>query len=410
VSSVLPAPVDGSLAVVAEPPADGMADAPSKGRFSAATAQFEVSAFPGSAELQQVWLDLERRAAAPFYLSWDWIGCWIEEASLRPVVLIGRVDGRIVLLGLLIPTERREHLPITVYGLQLHMTGDPQQDVITIEYNGFMVDSGWAGKIESDAVAFLLRGIVVNGHRRDEVHLKNVPAAFTQTVAESGAYFREVQRKPSWRVDLAAIRAADRQYLDCLSANTRQQIRRSIRLYDKRGALVATRAQSVPEALMFLDGLKELHQRHWSSRGEPGGFAFPFFERFLKRLTRTCLAHGTVEIVKVTAGSDVIGYVYNFVYRRHVYAYLTGIHYERDPRLKPGLVCHCLCIDLHLDNGSEVYDFLAGDHRYKDNLGAPGPDIIYLLAERPTWPLQLENALYRIKQRLGAMRLRFGPP
>ena len=97
----------------------------------------------------------------------------------------------------------------------------------------------------------------------------------------------------------------------------------------------------------------------------------------------------------------MIGYVYNLVYRRHVYAYQTGFHYESDPRLKPGLVSHCLCIDRHLDDGSDVYDFMAGDARYKANLGEPGPDMLYLLAERPTWPLRLESALHGAKRWLG---------
>ena len=174
-----------------------------------------------------------------------------------------------------------------------------------------------------------------------------------------------------------------------------------MRLYEKRGRLDIARARDVPEALSFLDGLKALHQSYWTSRGEPGGFSYPFFERFQKRLIQTCLSHGTVEILKVSAGTDVIGYVYNLVYRRHVYAYQTGFHYESDPRLKPGLVSHCLCIDRHLHDGSDVYDFMAGAARYKANLGEPGPDMLYLLAERPIWPLRLESALHAAKRWLG---------
>jgi CelD/BcsL family acetyltransferase involved in cellulose biosynthesis len=67
--------------------------------------------------------------------------------------------------------------------------------------------------------------------------------------------------------------------------------------------------------------------------------------------------------------------------------------YEADPRLKPGLVSHALCIQKHVDAGSDVYDFMAGEARYKASLGGPGPDMVYLLAQRPTWPIRLENAL-----------------
>ena len=372
--------------------------------------RFEISNAMSTAELEAAWLDLERRASPHFFLSWDWIGCWIAEASLRPAILIGRTDDRIVLLGAMAPSTRRDVLPIAIHGLQLHAIGDLQHDIITIEYNGFLVDRAWAGKVETDAIAFLLDGVIVDGHRRDELHLRNIPDDLGPAVAACGYYFSELQRKPSWRIDLAAVRAAGKRYLECLSANTRQQIRRSMRLYERRGPLTATLAGGVPEALMFLDGLKELHQRYWTSRGEPGAFAYPYFERFQKRLIQTCLPHGTVEIVRISAGPDVIGYVYNFLYRGHVYAYQSGFHYEDDPKLKPGLVSHCLCIEQHRDAGSTTYDFMAGDARYKANLGEPGPDMLYLLAERPTWPLQIESMLHGMKRRLNAVRQGFVRP
>ena len=158
-------------------------------------------------------------------------------------------------------------------------------------------------------------------------------------------------------------------YLDHLSPNTRQQICRSIRLYAREGKLVAQRARDVPEALRFLEELKELHQRTWTRRGETGSFAFPFFERFQRRLIATCLPRGTVEIIRVTCGERVIGYLYNFVWRGTVLAYQSGLAYEADARLKPGLVAHCLAIDIHLAEGAMIYDFMAGEARYKASLG-----------------------------------------
>jgi CelD/BcsL family acetyltransferase involved in cellulose biosynthesis len=113
------------------------------------------------------------------------------------------------------------------------------------------------------------------------------------------------------------------------------------------------------------------------------------------------MPHGTIELLRVTAGADVIGYIFNLVYRGHVYAYQTGIRYEDDGRLKPGLVSHSLCIQRHLDEGRAVYDFMAGAARYKASLGEPGPDMVYLLVQRATWPLRLENALHRLKQSVG---------
>ena len=179
-----------------------------------------------------------------------------------------------------------------------------------------------------------------------------------------------------------------------------------MRLYEKRGKLVACRAATLNQALGWLEELGLLHQVYWVARGEAGGFANPYFVEFLRHMLRTCLAKGTVELFRVSAADQAIGYVYNFVYRGQVYAYLTGILYEDDAKLKPGLVNHVLAIEAHLAEGAAIYDFMAGDNRYKANLGAPGPEMYYFVAQRATFSLRLENALRGAKRRFEAWRQR----
>ena len=102
----------------------------------------------------------------------------------------------------------------------------------------------------------------------------------------------------------------------------------------------------------------------------------------------------------MSAGADVLGYVYNFVWNGQVLAYHTGIAYEADARLKPGLVCHWLCVERHLRGGAMVYDFLAGHERYKASMGRPGPDVAHLVLQRPRLKLLAEQAARRLKARL----------
>ena len=371
---------------------------------------FEIRDDLSTEQLAVMWSDLEQRSDASFFQSWQWIGCWIAEAGLRPVTLVGRAEGRVVLLGVLVPTDRRDVLPFAIHGLHLHTTGDIDRDIITIEYNGFLADRDYAGAATA-ALRYLLTGVAVGARRRDELHLKGMATTLDLPGIGGEAICTELSRQPSWRVDIEAVRAAGTGYLDSLSANTRQQIRRAMRLYEKRGPLTATRARDQGEALAFLDELKTLHQRYWTGRGEPGAFSYPFFERFQRRMIETGLDSGAVEIIRVAAGAHVIGYVYNFVYRGTALAYQTGIAYEDDAKLKPGLVSHALCIDLHLREGGRVYDFMAGAARYKASLGKPGPDMVYYLLERPTLPLRIESVLRTLKHRLfGARPVRAATP
>jgi CelD/BcsL family acetyltransferase involved in cellulose biosynthesis len=370
---------------------------------------FELATGLETEALGRLWRELEGRANAPFFLSWDWIGNWIMESETNPHVLIGRVDGRVVLLGALAQSARHSTVPFLVNGLRLHTLGDDRRDVITIEYNGFLVDPVLGDAAEDAAVRFLMQSAQVQGRRFDELHLRSVARSYAAVSLELGLRHKIVSSKPSYRIDLDTIRDTGKPYLDTLSANTRQQIRRSMRLYEQRGKLVATRARDVPEALDYLAGLKSLHQPYWASRGKPGAFSYPFFEKFQRRLIGTGIQRGTVELVRIACGEVVIGYLYNFVHRGQAYAYQSGFRFDDDPRLKPGLVSHCLCIEMHRRDGTRIYDFMAGEARYKASLGKPGPDMTYALLQRPTLSVRIENVLHRLDGHIQTLRSPHGP-
>ena len=60
--------------------------------------------------------------------------------------------------------------------------------------------------MQQQAVGYLVSGPVVEGRRRNELHLKNVTAPYDVNFAETGIRCIRLEQKPSWRVDLDAIR------------------------------------------------------------------------------------------------------------------------------------------------------------------------------------------------------------
>jgi protein-tyrosine-phosphatase/CelD/BcsL family acetyltransferase involved in cellulose biosynthesis/predicted ATP-grasp superfamily ATP-dependent carboligase len=353
-----------------------------------------------NADVAALWRDLETRTDASFFLSWDWIGCWLRESVVSPYLIIARHQDRIIAMALLQPSHRRRHHFLGTNALMLHQSGDPNTDIITIEHNGILVDRDFASTAPRACVEFLIRNRRAEGGPDwDELHFGGFPApeGLRPLADQAGLMMSYHSYKQSWVVDLARIRESGGSYLDSLSANTRYQIRRSIRLYEQRGELSATPARSVNEAMQYFDHMKELHQRYWGSRGRPGSFTYPFFERFHRALITDCLPKGTVELVLIAVGDDPIGYVYNFICNGWVCAYHTGFKYEEDPKLKPGLVSHHLCVARHLQQGARLYDFLAGSERYKANLAGPGPDIGHLILQRPLLKLRAERAARWLK-------------
>jgi protein-tyrosine-phosphatase/predicted ATP-grasp superfamily ATP-dependent carboligase/CelD/BcsL family acetyltransferase involved in cellulose biosynthesis len=350
-------------------------------------------------DIAQLWRDLEMRADVTFYLTWGWIGHWLAEIDADCYVVIGRLEERVVALALLTRAKHQRHGLLNLNVLLLNEVGDPDVDVITIEYNGILTDRSVTEAATVGCLQFLQRPEVTAtiGQQWHEIHFGGVPHWFEKYTNDTGLWIWHQSKKPSWAIDLEKIRASGKPYLEHLSSNTRYQIRRTLRLYEQRGVVTATPARDAAEAMKFYGEMQELHQRYWVAKGEPGSYAFPFYKRFHTQVLTDCIPLGTVELVRVAAGDTVIGYVYNFTSNGWICAYHTGLAYDPDPKLKPGLLSHYLCIEHHLKTGAKRYDFLAGDHRYKANLGSPGPEMMHLVLQRPILSLRTEWALRRVK-------------
>jgi CelD/BcsL family acetyltransferase involved in cellulose biosynthesis len=191
-------------------------------------------------------------------------------------------------------------------------------------------------------------------------------------------------------------------YLARLSRNTREQIRRSWRIYGEQGPLAVEAAADLPEALAMLDELAQLHQDSWTARGKPGAFASKRFTAFHRDLIRRVFPKGGVQLLRIRAGSAVIGLLYNFVHARRVYSYQSGLRFSDDNRLKPGLVAHVAAIRYCREAGLLEYDFLAGEDRYKHSLSTDARMLTWLVFERSTLKMRAIRLLRGLKRRISA--------
>lgn len=350
------------------------------------------------------WSDLETRSDCPFFLTWDWIGTWLSTTpGLSPLLLTVRDCSHVVGLAVFQPARQRRRFR-NARSLLLHRTGDPATDIITIEYNDVLTDRLYRDRIMRSVLPFLESTKLPTQKFGDwdEIHVAMATEEIAQRARDANLMTLEMAHKPSWFVDLEAVRRSGKSYIETLSGNTRHQIRRALRLYQEQGPVTARAAGSTEEAMGFFEEFGKLHQATWTSRGQPGGFSNPYFVAFHRALLNRCIPRGTAELVRVAAGDNVIGQVYNFVHDGHVYAYQTGFAYSDDAKLKPGLVSHCLCIERHLTGGAQVYDFMAGDNRYKSNLGSRGPDMMHHILQRPTLKAKSEALLRGLKTRLSS--------
>jgi CelD/BcsL family acetyltransferase involved in cellulose biosynthesis len=317
------------------------------------------------AALAPVWLDLERRAAGSFFQSWAWTGCLAEERFGDPWLLTARRGDIVVGLALFNRGPRaRLTRPIL-----LGESGRPDLDSIFIEHNGPLLERGETGDLASRCWAALSESF-----GRARWLISGTPESSYSALPDD-RIARIKARRPAPYRDLPP----DTDVLERLSANTRQQLRRSMRAWEEIGPLTLEVAASPEQADAFLDALADLHQRYWTGRGKPGAFAEPFFGRFHHALSRRASAGQSVDLIRVSAGSRIVGYLYNFVHRGWVTTYQSGFDFGPDAdRLRPGLVCHLLAMRHYQRAGMHRYDFLGGEARYKRSLADAEVALLWL--------------------------------
>ena len=334
--------------------------------------------------LGAAWLDLESRARASFFQSWGWVGSWLEVLpdTQNPYVLEIRRDNTIVGLAVLGYRAIRRHGVFWSRTLRVTETGRAEYDNLTVEHNGILVERD----LEPEVLRRCLPWLVHSTQRWDELFISGVDATkidtYTAAASASGLCAVVTHEKPWFLVNLENLRASGTDLVSVLSRNTRHQIRRSIREYEKHGPVTLRVAKTLVEAKNFFAEMKALHQAQWNARGEPGAFATDFSNEFHRRLMESRFEEGAIQLLKICAGSKRIGYLYNFVHDGVVCNYQSGFEREEDPRLKWGMVSHCKAIDYALREGMRTYDFLMGNQRYKRSLATTTEYMTWLVLQQ----------------------------
>ncbi|HLF10145.1 MAG TPA: GNAT family N-acetyltransferase [Gammaproteobacteria bacterium] len=321
-----------------------------------------------------------------------------------PRLLEVRCGNDLVALGLLGSHIATRHGVLRSRQLCLTETGDAHVDALTVEHNGLLIERDYASRVLPAVLSTLARD------RRpwDELVVSAIDesseATYIDAARTTGLIGRVRWRKPSYVVSSADVRAKGSDYLATLSGNSRYQIRRALREYAHCGPVSLTQADDVEQAERFFGEMVEIHQQYWGARGQPGAFGSAFALDFHRALVRARLPHGEVQLLRASAGNELIGYLYNFCFRGTASSYQSGLRYSSDPKLKPGLVSHCLAIQRHLDGGAETYDLLMGRQQYKEMLATRQSQMSWLVLQRPRMRFRVEDALTVVAEKWRARR------
>jgi CelD/BcsL family acetyltransferase involved in cellulose biosynthesis len=360
--------------------------------------QVRLESLPSLDELGVRWRELERRSRCSFFVSWRWIGPWLALiAPLRHARLLSVFqDERLVALGVV--TQRRRFLGMGPLHMRLHEVGDKVLDNLTIEYNGLVCEDGH----EREALAAVLDHLAHNDKRWLTLYLPgmeadNVPFERIRSL-DMGMRSR---KHAAHYVDLTELRESGSDYLPTvLSSKARAAVRRTARkLQTGFGELSVVVAASAEDKLAFFSAMVQLHESHWSEEEqEHGAFGNPHILRFHERLIAQSGDGDGAQLIRVNAGDQTVGYVYNLIWRDTSYFYQAGIDYKRFGDCgSPGLLLLTRAVEHALANGMARFELMAGDSAYKRTLGMAENKMVWLSLDRNGWASALRRAWWRLR-------------
>ncbi|KAF0159203.1 MAG: hypothetical protein FD159_673 [Syntrophaceae bacterium] len=364
--------------------------------------------------IREIWESLEVVSNISYFLSWGWIENWITSLPdhVQPelaVFLEGNNPRLAFFLG-------KATLGLTAirgnfHGQQhlfksrawfLNATGIPAFDRIYMEYNRFL-----CSQKESFQLIDILNRLPDSW---DELYLPGLDMQSfpgTEALDDLSPYKTIIKDDTivlSPFVDLDKVRARDGDYLSLLSANTRSQINRSYRLCEKIAPVQLEVAQDIRMAMDIYEELVGLHELIWTNRSQGGAFCSDYLFRFHKQLIQDRFEYNEIQLLRIKCGDATLGCLYNFVYKNNVYFYQSGMNFNLDKRLKPGLIAHVEAIRHNTGAGHKIYDFLGGGSRYKMSLATDHNRMIWIRLQKPLLKFRIENTLKMVKHRLIGLR------
>ena len=340
--------------------------------------------------LCQRWVKIQSTRNVPFFLTWSWIKVWIETYDPEYLVVSATYKDEVVAIGLFTYSKEIRHKFVFSRQLRLHQIGDQLMDQIWMEYNDFLCFEQHQVK----AVNACLKALQHDMFDWDEIILSMMSLNRGQEIAQSYEYaFIDVHRT-CYAANLKNIKATGGNYLLSLRANTRYQIRRSIRHYEEKyGEVKLMIARNRDESIEYFHEAGPLHIERW----DDSGYKNKQFINFHENLIRESDDH-QIDLIRVRAGNTTIAVMYYHIVGKNVYFYLHGLKYDDDAKLKPGLVAHSLASQHYLDAGMDIYDYMGGYSQYKLQLAERIEDLVTVCIQKSKLRFAIENFSRNVKQ------------
>jgi CelD/BcsL family acetyltransferase involved in cellulose biosynthesis len=170
------------------------------------------------------------------------------------------------------------------------------------------------------------------------------------------------------RIALIELPRSWSQYMQALGRDARWRLRRSRRRLAEAGRTRFFVWDDPSRLEAALDRLAELHRARWAAAGgRSRAFGTPAYVAFHRSVIRSFFRRGWLRLYCLEVEGELAAMVYCYRFRNRIYLMQAGF----DPklaRLGAGKVLLGYAIEHAIGEGNEAFDFLRGEHRYKDEL------------------------------------------
>ncbi|HLK48902.1 MAG TPA: GNAT family N-acetyltransferase [Bryobacteraceae bacterium] len=339
-------------------------------------------------------------ASAPrpsFFLSRRWVETWMEVFGPRLETSIAVLEYRDTpVAACLLVQSRRKYGLVPLRRISLNASGENPEDTTYVEFNDLVCLPGWEEPVVSRLAEHL------SAEQWDEFSLDGfLPGRAYDAVKRAFARFDlEETRQPSYYVDLAALRRMDLTYDGMLNSHRRRMVRQNIRAFSKLGPLILEVAQTTEAAIQMLGELALLNRERFARDGGHSAFESAAFLEFHRKLIQKRQANGGVQLLRLKAGGNTIGIVYNLVSAGKVCFYQCGFNYGLNPKLSPGIATLAQAIPYCLNQGYDDFDFLSGEANYKRMLSTGSRELVWAVFRRRSAAIRSMTAARTAKRHL----------
>jgi len=170
------------------------------------------------------------------------------------------------------------------------------------------------------------------------------------------------------------------EYLSRLDKKQRHEVRRKLRRLDRAGEVRFHAVRGVPELEAVCDGFFAVFR---GNREDKAAFLDPNTEAYFRALMRAAAREGLLNLGVLEVDGRIAAATLCFDHCNRTYLYNNG-YYREFADLSVGLVGKLFSLRDSIERGVAVYDFLAGDERYKFQLGGTAVSLSRCVIELPS--------------------------